>query len=168
MFPEKMVLMGGNSSLPDAASDTLMFKQSQQVVGPLLKVLVDDLSNLLVVGNLGIEGFAGDGVDVCDELMLDGRAHHFRANYSCATCDDDFHACGLVVCTIAMDCRMSRCCLRGARRVVTNAGSGASMLWKVRLLPSMLILLTTLSSLKHFISSSIPKPMTQNYFVESV
>lgn len=57
-----------------------MFKQSQQVVGPLLKVFVDDLGDLVVVGNIGIEGFAGDGVDVCDELMLDGRAHNFRAD----------------------------------------------------------------------------------------
>ena len=64
--------MSGHSSLPDAASDTLMFEQPQKMVGPLLKILVDDLGDLLVVGNLGIEGFAGDGVDVCDELMLDG------------------------------------------------------------------------------------------------
>ena len=72
------------------------------MVGPLLKILVDDLGDLLVVGNLGIEGFAGDGVDVCDELMLDGRAHNLGANQTCATCNDDLHACGFVVCTDAI------------------------------------------------------------------
>jgi hypothetical protein len=79
-----------------------MFKQSQKMIGPLLKVLVDDLGDLWVVGNLGVKGFAGDGVDVCDELMLDGRAHHLRADQACASCDDNLHACGFVVCTIAI------------------------------------------------------------------
>jgi len=49
-----------------------MLEQPQEMIGPLLKVLVDDLGDLLVVGNLGVEWLAGDGVDVCDELMLDG------------------------------------------------------------------------------------------------
>lgn len=62
----------GNKDLPDTASDTLVFEQPQQVIRPLLKVLVDDLGDFWVVGNLGIEGFAGDGVDVCDELVFDG------------------------------------------------------------------------------------------------
>jgi hypothetical protein len=82
---------------------------------------VDDLGDLGVVGDLGVEGFAGDGVDVCDELMLDGRAHHLRADHSCATCDDDLHACCFIVCTNVMVC-----CLQGAnsrRCVVTDAGS---------------------------------------------
>lgn len=60
---------------------------------------MDDLGDFWVVGNLGVEGFAGDGVDVCDELMLDGRANHFGANETCATGDDNLHACGFVVCT---------------------------------------------------------------------
>lgn len=58
--------------LPDAASDTLVLKQPQQMIGPLLKILVDDLGDLWVVCNLGVEGFAGNGVDVCDKLVSDG------------------------------------------------------------------------------------------------
>lgn len=77
--------------LPDAALDTLMLKQSQQVIRPLLKVLMDDLGDLWVVCNLGIEGFASDGVDVCDELMLDGRANDLRADQTCTTSDDNLH-----------------------------------------------------------------------------
>lgn len=78
--------------LPDAASDTLMLEQPQQMIGPLLKVLMDDLGDLWVVGNLGVEGLAGDGVDVRDELMLDGGANNLGADQACTTSDDDLHA----------------------------------------------------------------------------
>jgi hypothetical protein len=74
-----------------------MFEQSQQVIGPCLKVFVDDLSDLWVVGNLRVEGFASNGVDVIDVLMFDGRTHDLGANQTCATCDDDLHVYCLVV-----------------------------------------------------------------------
>jgi hypothetical protein len=95
-----------------------------------------------VVGNLGVEGFAGDGVDVCDELMLDGRAHHLRADYTGTTCDDDLHACCFVVCTNVMVC-----CVR-----VESPGDASSLMRgplggrRCDQLPSVTISMTTASS----------------------
>jgi hypothetical protein len=117
---------------------------------------VDDLGDLGVVGNLGVEGFAGDGVDVCDELMLDGRAHHLRADYTSATCDDYLHACGLVVCTDMMNSRMYVAC-----RVRTTGGASSRMRGPLGggcdQLPSVTISITTTSST----SSATPSSITQ-------
>ena len=50
-----------------------MFKQpDQSVLIPLLKVVVDDLSDFWVVGEFGIERFAYNSVDVGYELVFDG------------------------------------------------------------------------------------------------
>lgn len=120
-----------------------MFEQPQQVVGPLLKVLVDDLGDLLVVGNLGVEGFAGDGVDVCDELMFDGRAHHLGADYACATCDDDLHIYCLVVCINLIDGRMSKWSKRPGDASSPMRGLERRLGGSCDSFPSMLVLLTT-------------------------
>lgn len=60
----------GQGHLPDTASHAFVFEQPQQMIRPLLKVLMNDLGDLWVVGDLWVEGFASDGVDVCDELVF--------------------------------------------------------------------------------------------------
>ena len=122
-----------------------MLEQPEKMIGPLLKVLVNDLGDLLVVGNLRVEGFAGDCVDVCDELVLDGRAHHLGADYACATCDDDLHIYCLVVCTNLIDCRMSRWWKRPGDASSPLRGLERRLGGSCDSLPSMptLILLTT-------------------------
>lgn len=80
-------------NIPNACSNTLLLEELQQMLGPVLKVLLYDLCASRVLSNLSVgQGFSYYGIDVCDEgVLLEALAKHFRSDQTSGSCYDDLH-----------------------------------------------------------------------------
>ena len=78
---------------PDTSTHTFVLKQSHQMLGPFLKVLMDDLGDFGVRRQLWVQRLANQGVDVCDVCMSETGPDRLGSDHTGTSSDNDLHDC---------------------------------------------------------------------------